>query len=287
MGVYIVTGANGGIGRAIVRALASRNCRVIMACRNPEKALKAREEIVQETGNTSLEIRSLDLSSLTSVKHFAEALVEEKADIQVLFNNAGIMCRDFGRTEDGIETMTQVNYLAPWLLTRLLLPLMGRSGVSRIVNTSSCTYRLGRIDEHFFQASADAYRLFRIYGRAKLAVLLFTLELADRLKNKPIVSHVSDPGVVNTGMITMHRWFDPLTDIFFRPFIKSPEKGALPALYLAFSPEAENRNGLFRKEKGDIHLPAWVKEPDLRKKLWKMTEERLEISGFKNILPEV
>ena len=118
--MYIVTGANGGIGKAITEALAKSGCRVVMACRNRQKAEQVRQQIVSLSGNSGIEIEELDLASFASVKEFAARLLQGGEKIEALINNAGVMCREFGLTEDGMEQMLQVNYASPWLLTHLL-----------------------------------------------------------------------------------------------------------------------------------------------------------------------
>ena len=132
--------------------------------------------------------------------------------------------------------------MAPYMLTRQLLPLMQPG--CRIVNTVSCTYAIGRIEPDFFEKGRNG-RFFRIpvYSNTKLALLLFTQEFAERLQDKDITINASDPGIVSTNMITMQAWFDPLTDILFRPFIKTPAQGAATAIHLALSDEAKDRNG--------------------------------------------
>ena len=154
----IVTGANGGIGKEITLGLARRGHRVIMACRNTDVAENVRQEIIAVSGNRCIEVWPLDLTSFEHVRTFAERMRQDGEKVQLLVNNAGIMCRDFSVTEDGFETMTQVNYMGPYLLTRLLLPVMQRGAT--IVNTSSCTYRLGKVENDFFQADARNYALF-------------------------------------------------------------------------------------------------------------------------------
>jgi len=269
----IVTGANGGIGKEIALGLARKGQRVVMACRNTEAAGKVCREIIAETGNTGVEVWPLDLASFEKVRAFAESVKKDGEGVGLLVNNAGIMCRDFSLTEDGFETMTQVNYMAPYLLSRLLLPVM-QAG-SLIVNTSSCTYRLGTVDEDFFQADARNYALFRKYGSSKLAVLLFTAELADRCRNRNVRVHAVDPGVVNTGMITMHRWFDPLTDLFFRPFIRSPRKGAETTLFLAGGGGESQGTGGFWKDRTRKLMPRQARDEKIRLQLWERTAQFL------------
>ena len=232
-GLFIITGANGGMGKAITKAIAGTGVPVVMACRNVERAAEVRDEIVRETGNGRVELHQLDLASVASIRSFVDGL--NGREVSVLVNNAGIMCRDFTTTGDGLEMTVGVNYVGTWLLTNWLLPNMGRTEKARVINTSSVTYKLGEVGDHFFELVPEHYRRFKAYPDSKLAILMFTTELARRLQGRAITVNAVDPGVVNTGMITMHKWYDPLADIFFRPFIKSPERGAMTAILLATS----------------------------------------------------
>ena len=153
-GLAIITGADGGMGQVITAALAKEGYPVIMACLDPEKAASLCNRIQQETGNTQIEVRRIDLASLSSVNNFTGQLLKEGRPVSRLINNAGILTTPVRKTEDGLETIVSVNYVAPYMLTRQLLPLMQPG--CRIVNTVSCTYAIGRIEpdfsfERFFQ----------------------------------------------------------------------------------------------------------------------------------------
>ena len=228
----IITGADGGMGTEITRAVAKAGYQVIMACYNPQKAETVRACLIEETGNPNLEVMALDLASMQSVASFADRILERNLPVSLLMNNAGTMetCRRI--TEDGLERTVSVNYVAPYLLTRKLLPLMGEG--SRIVNMVSCTYAVGCLDfpDFFLQGRKGGFWRIPVYSNTKLALTLFTLNLAARLKEKGIVVNAADPGIVSTNIITMHMWFDPLTDILFRPFIRTPGKGAATAVHL-------------------------------------------------------
>lgn len=278
-GIAIVTGADGGMGQVITTALAKAGYPVIMACLDPEKAIPVCNRIRKESRNEQIEVRQIDLRSLTSVHLFAEQLRIENRPVDRLMNNAGILTTPIRKTEDGLETIVSVNYVAPYLLTRLLLPLMPQG--ARIVNTVSCTYAIGKIDDHFFENGKNGH-FFRIpvYGNTKLALLLFTQELAGRIQKKGITVNASDPGIVSTKMITMDAWFDPLTDIFFRPFIKTPEQGAATAIHLALSDEAKEKNGCCYAGSKEIIVPRRIRQHIRQKELWDKTETLLFRKGF-------
>lgn len=273
MGLVIVTGANGGMGLAITRAMARMGGPVIMACRNVERVAGIRDEVVRETGNGRVELHALDLASIASIRAFVKGL--NGREVSVLINNAGTMCRDFTTTVDGLETTVGVNYVGTWLLTNLLLPSMGLREKSRIINTSSLTSKMGRVDDKFFKLDPEHYRRFKAYPNSKLALLMFTIELARRLEGRRVTVNVVDPGVVNTGMITMHRWYDPLADLFFRPFIKSPERGAATAILLATSERYAGVTGGFFKGKRQVEYPKIALDGEACRNLWLQTERLL------------
>ena len=229
--LYIVTGASGGMGQVLTTELLRRGYRTVMACRDLKKSEPIRQRILQRCSVTELELLPLDLASLDAIRQFPERLKQRNETIGVLINNAGSMNGSFRLSQDGYEMTTAVNYIGTAALTLSLLPLMHPG--SRIINTLSCTYRIGKVDPGWTEIDREHFARFKCYGNSKLALLLFSLELERTLRSRGIEVFAADPGVVDTGMITMHRWFDPITDLLFRPLIKSPEKGAATALKLA------------------------------------------------------
>lgn len=220
----MITGASGSMGAAAVRSVASRGGRVIMACRNLSKAGSVRESVIRDIPGAVIDIAELDLSSLASVRKFAEGLSGERVD--ALFNNAGVINRDYRLTPDGMENTLATNYAGPFLLTGLLLPRMEDG--SRVVDMVSLTCRYGNVDRTFFDRGEDRFSQLGTYSDTKLALLLSGIAFARRYGG--IRFNFADPGIVNSNMISMGRWFDPLADVFFRPLCKRPEKGVSPAL---------------------------------------------------------
>lgn len=208
------------MGSVAVEDLAAEGWNVIMACRNLEKGGLVRDEILARHPDAQIELRRLDLASLASVREFAAAL--EGRRIDVLFNNAGTISRSYGLTEDGYERTFQVNCVGPALLTSLLEPCLGK-----VVTMVSLTCSLIKIGTEYSGDDARHFSQLGSYARAKLGMLLYTLDFG---KRTGIPVSLSDPGVVNSNMISMGRWFDPLADVLFRPLISSPQKGVSPAL---------------------------------------------------------
>lgn len=272
MKLAIITGADGGMGTEITRAVALAGYRVIMACYRPLKAKVVRDELMVETGNTFLEVMGVDMSSLSSVASFSETILERGEPISLLMNNAGTMAGERIVTEDGLERTVSVNYVAPYLLTRKLLPLMGAG--SRIVNMVSCTYAIGHLDfpDFFLHGKKGRFWRIPIYSNTKLALILFTMDLASRIRDRGIVVNAADPGIVSTNIIRMHLWFDPLTDILFRPFIRTSRQGAATAIGLLLDKDAGERTGTLHVSCKPKQLSEKYTKHVKMKELWDRTE---------------
>ncbi len=269
----IVTGADGGMGYEITKAIAQQGYHVIMACFSPVLAESKRLRLVAETGNDDIEILGIDLANLASVKFFADNIKNRFRHLKLLMNNAGTMETGLHYTPDGLERTVSVNYVGPYLLTRLLLPLMGKG--SRIVNMASCVYPLGRLDfPHFFlKGRKKSFQRIQIYSNTKLAITLFTLDLAQRVKHLGITVNAADPGVVNTYIIRFQMFFDPITDLCFRPFIRTPRQGADTAIHLLLDEGKDGQTGTFNRSNHIINLGVkYINHPQMQE-LWDQTEE--------------
>ena len=243
--IAVITGADGGMGREITAAVAEAGYQVVMVCYTKEKGEKVKNELIQRTGNQNIEVIQTDLSSLSSVATLANQLLERFEHISLLMNNAGTLQTGLHITEDGLEQTVAVNYVAPYLLTRKLLPIMKRG--TRVVSMVSCTYAVGKLDFPYFFGKGRKGMFVRIpvYSNTKLALLLFTLKMAELTREQGISFNTADPVVVSTPIITMPAWFDPLTDIFFRPFIRTPIQGAATAIVLLLYVATAANTGTF------------------------------------------
>lgn len=280
----IITGANTGMGLEETRAVAQAGYRVIMACYCPVKAMPVCQQLRAETGNPNIDVIGVDLANLSSVRLFVEAVREhmEKvmpaADLSsprlaLLMNNAGTMETGRHMTVDGLERTVSVNYVGPYLLTRLLLPLMGTG--SRIVNMASCVYCLGRLDfpDFFERGRKGSFWRIPVYSNTKLAVTLFTFDLAERLRDSGITVNAADPGVVSTDIIRMQMFFDPITDIAFRPFIRTPRQGAETAIHLLLDVDKAEQTGFFWRSNHIVHLNKKYLHHSQQEQLWRETEK--------------
>ncbi len=230
--IAIITGATGGIGKEVCKYLAESGYTIYAAYRSKSK----KDELITcipPDKRENFRFYELDLTSLSSVEIFCnnikESLNGEK--ISLLLNNAGMIAETLHITPDGYEKSMQVNYISPKTITENLLEDID----GKIINTISCTIHTANLKRALKSANGGLApsitpikqglfkRLIR-YSDSKLMLALYTLSLAERLAKGNVYG--ADPGIVDTGIITMHRWYDSLANIIFRPFIKRPSEGA-------------------------------------------------------------
>jgi len=240
--VCIITGANSGIGKATAFGLAKMNAVVIMLCRNKETGEDAQKEIISESGNKNVDLLICDLSSQKQIRSFVDEFKQKYQNLHVLINNAGVMAAKRKLSVDGFEMNFAVNHLAPFLLTNLLLDVLRKSSPSRIVNVSSGSHKMAKIDFDDLQSEKKKHRLFRVYGKSKLAFMLFSYELSRMLDGTGVTVNTLHPGVANTNL---GREMSKIGQGFGKLFFKSPEKGAETSIYLASSPEVEGITGKY------------------------------------------
>lgn len=243
----IVTGATSGIGRETAKELAHRKARVIIACRNLKRARVVAQEIFDETKQLVV-VKHLDLHSLKSVRQFCDDVITTEQRLDVLINNAGGVghSKKVKLTEDGYEESFQANYLAPFLLTILLVDLLKKSSPSRVVNVVSCYHQLG--DATRLEDKARGINPISnptaIYGNAKLAFSLSTIALADRLKDTGVTANFLHPGAAKTSIADG----GPVLRKFFFCLAlsingKTPWQGAQTSIRLAVDPDLEGTTG--------------------------------------------
>lgn len=268
----IITGADGGMGYEETKAVAQAGYRIIMASYDPKVAEPRRQSLIAETGNQNIEIVPIDLSQLDSVHHFVEEVKQRFTHLDLLMNNAGTLETQLRTTKDGLERTACINYVAPVLLTTLLLPLMDKG--SRIVSMTSCAHVIGKLTfpEFFKQGCKGRFQRFRAYGNSKMALTIFSLMLAERVREQGITVNVADPGLVNTQIITLHNCLDHLSNLFFRPFIRTPKQGAQMAISLLLDADKAGQTGGFWRSGKQIKLRKAYRNEALRQRLWEETE---------------
>lgn len=244
----LVTGADGGMGTIHTRTLAQAGYEVIMACYDTEVARPTYEKIQNETGAT-LHLMQVDLGNLNDVVRFANEVKSQFSSLQILLNNAGVLCHHAKNSVNGVEYTAAVNYLGHFTLTNALLPIMGEG--TRVVSMISIAYTMGKIKEDFLSETDDKkFNRFTTYGNSKRALYYFMLDVADEWKKRGICINVADPDIVSTGIIRQGNIVvDKLCDWIFRPLINTPEEGAATMLAAALNPEFEGVTGCYFKKK--------------------------------------
>ena len=271
----MITGATSGIGRETAIALAGMGANLVLPVRSLLKGQKLKEEIYNKTGNSQVDIMECDLASFQSIRNFTPGFLEKYDRLHILINNAGLWESKPLKSVDGIELTFAVNHLAPFLLTHLLLDVMKKSAPGRIVNVSSEAHRSGRMKFNDLEGSRG-WNSLRAYGQSKLANILFTMKLAELLKDDKITVNSLHPGVVATGLFSMLPKF--LMN-FASLFMLSPEKGAQTTIYLATSPEIADITGQYFSKKKIKKPTSEAVDQKVADKLWEVS---LEMTGLKD-----
>jgi len=270
--ICMVTGATSGMGKATAAALAQMGATVILVARNQSKGEAVRNEIRAQSGNTNVEVMYADLSSQQSIRELVDTFQQTYQHLHVLINNAGGIFFTRETTVDGMEMTFAVNHLASFLLTTLLLDTLKASVSARIINISSNVEGIGNINFNDLQYE-KRYISIVAYAQAKLAMLLFTYELARHLEGKGITVNAITPGPVATnfgknGKHLMNRIFP----LFFR-FARSAAEGAQTAIYLASAPEIEGVSGKVFYSRKELRSSRKSYNVLLQKKVWQISEE--------------
>jgi NAD(P)-dependent dehydrogenase (short-subunit alcohol dehydrogenase family) len=279
----VVTGANSGLGRSTARELARAGARVVLACRNLAKGEAALRDIEAAAPGAPLELEELDLSSLDSVRAFAERFRGAHDGLDLLINNAGVMAPPRSETADGFELQFGTNHLGHFALTGLLIGSMEGREDARVVTLSSTAHKTGRIafdnlggDRHYFR--------WRAYGQSKLANLLFALELERRLRaaGSNVKSMAAHPGYAATNLqFAAPPLVDRMVMRALNPVIaQSEEMGALPTLYAATEPGLAGGTYVgpdgFAEQRGHpkpVSPNRAARDEDVARRLWEVSEE--------------
>jgi NAD(P)-dependent dehydrogenase (short-subunit alcohol dehydrogenase family) len=281
----VVTGP-GGLGYETALALARGGAEVILAGRNPAKGGHALELIRTEVPQARIAFEQVDLASLASVAALGDRILQSHSRLDLLINNAGVMAPPKRQTTaDGFELQFGVNYLAHFVLTARLLPLLRAASQPRVVNVSSLAHRGGRIDFDDLQ-SQRPYRPFRAYSLSKLAQVSFTLELQRRslAQGWGLTSIAAHPGFATTELIANGQGSDSLASrliAVLQPFVsQSPAAGALPTLYAATAPEAVGGafygpDGLMEMKGAPkrVRISPAASEAGVESRLWQVSEQ--------------
>jgi len=271
--VCMVTGANAGIGKATALGLARLGATVVMVCRHASRGEAAVAEVKAATGNPHVDLLLADLSSQAAVRQLAADFKARYGQLHALVNNAGIAPIKRSVTVDGVEAVLAVNYLAPFLLTNLLLDVLKASAPARVVNVAGDFHRKATINFTNLMSEKD-YDGVRANNQAKLALILFTYELARRLEGTGVTVNCLHPGAVATDAPLKDPDLSPLAGFMYRlvrAFFLSPEKGAETSVYLASSPEVEGITGKYFVKKAAVKSSPESYDVGIARRLWEVS----------------
>ena len=285
----VVTGASSGLGAETTRALSSVGAHVVMAVRDQDKGAAAADRIRAEVPTASLELATLDLASLASIRAFTDTLLTRHDRIDRLINNAGVMAPPLSRTTDGFELQLGTNHLGHFLLTSRLLPAVLAAAPARVVNLSSRGHVRSAIDWDDPHYRTRPYEKWEAYGQSKTANVLFTIELDRRLRDRGVRAYAVHPGVIMTEL-SRHLVPDDLTALAARMpagalALKPVEAGAATTVWAATSPDLDDIGGVYLE---DCHVAgpavdnpptqgyaAHAMDPDQARRLWTWSEEQV------------
>lgn len=268
--VCLITGGTSGIGQATALGLSKLGATIVVVARNETRGQKTLQYLREKSSDAQVHLLYADLSRQDSIRGFTEEFKKQFDRLDVLINNAGVATQHGEDNIDGIDTLFAVNYLAPFLLTELLLDLLKSSTPSRIINVSSVAHRYGQIDFNDIQSRRRGG--WRAYGDSKLALVLFTYELARRLEGTGVTANAVHPGGIATNLMSGREssFARSFLRVISSPFLGSPEKGASPSIYLASSSAVDGVTGRYFDKLEEKRSSEKSYDEEVGKKLWQV-----------------
>ncbi|MGO9837751.1 MAG: SDR family oxidoreductase [Polyangiaceae bacterium] len=278
----LITGANQGIGKAAAIALGKMGANLVLVCRNADKARAAVADIERE-GAKSVELLVGDMSSQADIRRVVSEFKAKHDRLDVLLNNAGALVTSRRTTVDGIEETFGLNHLGYFLLTSLLLDVLKASAPSRVVSVSSEAHRGAKMRWDDLQFKNSSYSAMGAYGQSKLANILFTRALAQRLEGSRVTANSLHPGIIASGFGTT---YGGAVSVFFKVahlFMISSEAGAKTSVYLASSPEVEGVTGKYFDKCKERFPSRAAQEDGAPERLWAVSEELTGLRAASNV----
>ena len=268
--IAVVTGANSGMGMATAEALSDEGATVIMLCRDENRGRQAFLTL-KEKKDRKLDLILCDLGDYASIKRFVRSVKERYEKVDILVNNAGFISLDRQETKEGLERQFGINHIGHFLLTMGLIRMMEKG--SRIVNVASGAHKAGRI--HFEDINlTKGYNVVKAYSQSKLANVLFTRELARRVKDRGITVNCCHPGAVATNMgVDRETGFGKTVTRMLKPFFLTPTEGARTAVFLATDETVKGITGEYFYKCKIARSSKRSKDPELAKKLYELSEQ--------------
>jgi NAD(P)-dependent dehydrogenase (short-subunit alcohol dehydrogenase family) len=266
--IVLITGATSGIGKETAKGLAMLGATVVITTRDVQRGEQTRQELIEATKNTNIDVLFCNLSSFSSIRDCCREFLKKYPALHVLINNAGIVDYHRRESKDGIENTFAVNYLAPFLMTNRLLDALKKSAPARIINLTSGLHS-GTI--HFNDLEfKHGYSGMKVYGHSKLASILFTRLLAEKIKGTNITVNCVNPGMSATNLGRDAGWFSAK---FFKLLGKEPSIAAQTPIYLASLPEVETITGEYFEKKSVKQTKTETYDMDAAKKLWEISKK--------------
>ncbi len=271
--IVLITGASSGIGLETAKQLAAQGAQLVLVARSEDKLKEAVATIKAQTPSANVKYYIADFSSQKSVRNLAQNITRNYTKLDVLINNAGCVVPEFQLTEDGLEKTIATNHFAYFILTNELLPLVKKSDYARIVNVASGSHYQGKIDFESF-TKEKGYFIMKAYAQSKLVNVLFTYELAERLKGTQVTVNCLHPGFVKTEIGNKKtNWYSSL---FWSLGTMlggiSVQNGAKTSVYLASSPEVKGVSGKYFDKCKAVEPNKDAYNSELRKQLWQISE---------------
>jgi NAD(P)-dependent dehydrogenase (short-subunit alcohol dehydrogenase family) len=272
--ICLITGATDGIGKATAIAMAKSGFSIVVVSRNKNKGEYILNELNTIAPHGRHAMMQADLASFESIRNLAANFNTHFGRLDVLINNAGVFTTTREYTINGIELQFAVNHLAPFLLTNLLIDVIAKTGEGRIINVSSVSHRFGKIDFGDLSRTHRRYEGLRVYEQSKLANVLFTYELARRLKGTGITVNCLNPGRVRTniGNKSAKGIYRILWNLN-KPFLISPEQGAATPVFLATATEVKGISGKYFYKCRERRSAALSYREDMAERLWNISAE--------------
>ena len=268
--VIVVTGANAGIGKEVVRQLAEQGHQVVAVSRSREKGARAVDEIQAAVPAAKIDLVQGGLSTIAGVRALAQMLLAQYPRIHVLINNAGVWMTKRELNADGLEMTYMVNHMAPFLLSNLLLDRLKESAPARIVNVNAGLYAMGEANLEKVPTGENFHR-FKTYMHSKMCNMLATLELARRIEGSGVTVNALHPGVIRTNLGVSAGplgWLIRAIKLFWT----SPEEGAKPVVRLATDPALEGVSGKYFEIYQEKPVTEAAQDRELAKRLWVLGE---------------
>ncbi|MFA7359885.1 MAG: SDR family NAD(P)-dependent oxidoreductase [Candidatus Kapaibacterium sp.] len=265
----LITGATSGVGKSLSKMCAKAGYEVIMTGRNKEKAEAAYQDVIRYSGNKSVRLILADLSSLKEIEKLASEVISNYTNLNVLVNNAGLSLPKRELSTDGIEKVFATNHIGYFYLTELLLDLLKSSSPSRIINVASEAHSEINFNDLM---SEKKYHQLKTYGSSKTANIMFTYELAERLKGSDVTVNCLHPGAVRSRIYDNVPFFAKILITLIKPFFISSDKSAGYIFPLVSSKEYRNVTGKYFIKGKEMLSKEFTYNKEVHRKLWEITE---------------